>query len=69
MDKINWPQYIIDITSRGVSFQKIADECGFASAGAVHDLKSGQSSTCSYERGCALLLMHKRVMRRKGLGS
>ena len=48
-----------------MSLQKIADECGFASRGTLHDLTTGKSTTCSYERGDALVRLHKRVMRRK----
>lgn len=69
MNKIDWDRYITDIVGRGYTLQDIADECNFASKGAVHDLKSGKSTTCSYERGCALVLMHKRAMRRKVLAS
>lgn len=65
MNKIDWPKFITDLTDRGVTLREIAEECGFASPGALHDLKSGSSTTCSYERGCALMLMHRRVMRRK----
>lgn len=62
---MNWPNLIEIILSRGFTLQEIADECGFASKGAVHDLKSGQSATCSYERGQKLIEMHKKAMRRK----
>lgn len=62
---MNWPEKIEQILSRGYTLKQIADECGFASKGAVHDLKSGESATCNYERGERLLRLHRKAMRRK----
>lgn len=61
----NFQTMIQEILGRGVTLLEIARECGFASPGAVHDLKSGQQQTTSYERGEKLRHMHRRVMRRK----
>lgn len=62
---MDWKQLIEDLQSRGVTLEKIARECGFASKGAVHDLKSGVQLTCSYERGMRLVEFHKATMRKK----
>lgn len=62
---MNWKQLILDLTSRKITLQAIADECGFASKGHVHDLKTGRQATVSYDAGVKLVALHKRVMRRK----
>jgi hypothetical protein len=62
---IRWPEVIEQIVRAGVSLTKIADECGFSSAGALHDLKSGRSPTCTWERGAKLIDMHTKVTRRR----
>lgn len=63
---MNWNQIITDLQARGYTLEDIATECGFASKGAVHDLK-GQLNTksCLYERGVLLVALHKKTMRRK----
>lgn len=62
---MNWAQLVKQMTAKGLTLEEIALTCGFASRGALHDLTTRKSTTCSYERGIALLEMHKRVMRRK----
>lgn len=62
---MNWKQLIVDMTSRHVTLQNIADLCGMASKGHAHDLKTGRQSTVSYEVGVKLVALHKRVMRRR----
>ena len=62
---MDWKCIIADLQKAGNTLAVIAKECGFASAGTVHDLKTGLSATCSYERGHKLLEMHKRVMRKR----
>lgn len=66
---MDWKQLIIEILARGFTLAEIATECGFASAGALHDLKSGKQITCNYERGVLLLGMHKRVIRKPVLAA
>jgi hypothetical protein len=61
----DWYRIIQDLQDRKVTLQTIADECGFASRGAVHDLKMVDGATCSYERGAKLVAFHRKVMRRK----
>lgn len=60
---MDWQRIVLDILARGYVLREIAEECGFASPGAVHDLKSGAQTTCQYERGAKLLLMHKRALK------
>ena len=62
---MNWKHIVREMKTRGVTLDEIALICGFASRGALHDLTTGKSMTCSYERGIALVELHKRVMRRK----
>ena len=52
-------------SGQGWTLDKIAQECGFSSKGALHDLKSGLQKTCSYERGCRLMALHDRIKRRQ----
>ncbi len=61
---MNWKQIIQDMQDRGLTLDAIADKCGFASRGALFDLKTGSSATCSYERGVRLVEMHRRYKRR-----
>lgn len=65
MNPIDWPTTIGELQTWGVTLQEIADECGFASRGAVHELRTGESKTCSYERGCKLVAMHARAKRKQ----
>jgi hypothetical protein len=62
---MNWKQLIQDLTDRKITLQAIADECGFASKGHVHDLKTGRQCTVSYDAGVKLVALHKKAMRRK----
>ena len=64
ISRMDWYQIIQDLQDRQVTLQEIADKCGFASRGAVHDLKNVEKATCSYERGAKLVALHKRAMRR-----
>jgi hypothetical protein len=56
---------IADLLGRGWTLQRIADACGFASRGHVHDVLNGKQISVSWEIGDKLLRLHKRVMRRK----
>jgi len=63
---MDWKSIIADLQSRNVTLEEIAQECGFASRGAVHELKTqARQKTCSYEKGIRLIAMHRRTMRRK----
>jgi len=62
---MDWYTIINELQHRKVTLQQIADQCGFASRGAVHDLKNVKAATCSYERGVKLVALHKRVMHRR----
>ena len=62
--RMDWKSIIADLQQAGNTLANIAKECGFASPGTVHDLKTGLSTTCSWERGNKLIAMHKRVMRK-----
>jgi hypothetical protein len=60
---MDWKSIITDIQCSGRTLAAIAKECGFASAGALHDLKMTEGATCSYERGHKLMELHKKVKR------
>lgn len=62
---MNWKQTILDLTSRKITLEAIAKECGFSSKGHVHDLKTGRQATVSYDAGVKLVALHKKAMRRK----
>lgn len=64
---MDWTKIIGEIRARGYTLAEVAAACGFASAGAVHDLQSGKQKTSDYERGARLIALHKRVSRRKAL--
>ena len=59
-----WATVVAEIQQSGKTLAEIADECGFASASGVHDLKSGDAKTCSYERGVKLMEMHAKAVRK-----
>lgn len=61
---MNWPNIIKPILAHGYTLAQIADECGFASPGALHDLLKGRQKTCTYERGTRLLDMCRMVERK-----
>ena len=60
----DWPSIIADLQRR-MTLRQIAEHCGFASAGAVHSLKSGVQKSCEYERGAALVELHRRLTRKR----
>jgi len=62
---MNWKQLIADMQARGETMQTIADKCGFASSGHVHNLASGKQSDLKWTIGVSMIDLHKRVMRRK----
>lgn len=62
--RMNFQQLLSEL-SEHMTLQKIADECGMASRGHVHDLISGRQKTVSYEAGLKLVALHKKAMRRK----
>jgi hypothetical protein len=61
---MDWNKIISEILARGYTLREVAERCGFASPGALHDLKSGKQFTVSYERGVSLITMHRRTRRR-----
>lgn len=61
---MNWSKIISEL-AESMTLQQIADTCGLASKGHVHDIKTGKQKQVYYEAGCRLLAMHKKVMRRK----
>ena len=62
--RMEWKKLVSDLRTRGITFAEIAKECGFASAGAVHDLTTDQK-TVNYERGARLVEFHRKMMKRK----
>lgn len=61
-------QQLLSELSKLMTLQKIADECGMASRGHVHDLINGRQKTVSYEAGLKLVALHKKAMRRATKG-
>jgi hypothetical protein len=61
---MNWKQIVTDLFEE-LTLQQIADACGLASKGHVHDIKTGKQSQVYYDAGVKLLALHKKVMRRK----
>ena len=57
----NWNQILRDL-GEVMTLQQIADACGFASKGHVHDLRSGKKKSVTYELGVRLMALHKKVM-------
>ena len=66
---MNWPHIITQILSRGYQLREVAALCHFSSPGHLHDLKSGKQLSVEYERGAALLDLHRKVMRRRRVPS
>ncbi len=63
---MDWKTLISDLQERGFTLEQIAEECGFASRGAVHELKTQmRQKSCSYERGIKLIALHRKALRRK----
>lgn len=54
---MNWQTILSDLR-RVMTLQEIADGCGLASRGAVHNLLTGKQATVSYEIGAKLVSMH-----------
>jgi hypothetical protein len=62
---MNWHNIIAELQAAGWTLEAIAHECGFASKGHVHDLKTGHQKSCGFEAGIKLVELHKREMRKK----
>jgi hypothetical protein len=63
--KPDWQHIIQELRGRDLTLAYIADNCGFASRGHVHNLQKRPDSSVTWEIGDKLLKLHKRVMRRK----
>lgn len=55
--RMNWKQLLADLRMV-MTLQDIADTCGLASKGAVHDIASGRQKTVMYEIGACLIALH-----------
>jgi hypothetical protein len=62
---MNFQTIITEILERGYTLKAIADRCGLASAGHVHDLKTGRQKNVSFTAGTLLCNLHQSAMRRK----
>jgi hypothetical protein len=60
MTKTNWKP-ILESLAKSMTLRHIAELSGMASAGHVHDLKTGKQETVSYDIGVKLMQMHKRL--------
>lgn len=54
---MNWQKLLSDLRLV-MTLQEIADGCGLASRGAVHNLATGRQTTVSYDIGAKLVAMH-----------
>jgi hypothetical protein len=64
MTKTNWKPILTALT-KTMTLRSIAELSGMASAGHVHDLKTGKQETVSYDIGVKLMLMYKRLINTK----
>lgn len=64
MNKTNWKP-ILEALAKSMTLRHIAELSGMASAGHVHDLKTGKQETVSYDIGVKLMLMHKKMESKK----
>lgn len=62
---MNWPKLIKDLRDGGMTLQEIADACGFASRGAVHNLATGKQTTVTYDIGAKLVALQSVKTKRK----
>lgn len=61
---MNFAKLLRDINETGMSLQAIADYCGLASRGHVHDIMTGRQAHVYYEPGAKIIELHKREMRK-----
>lgn len=61
---MDWKPIIIDL-ERHMTQSEIATEAGMSSGSHVNNLKHGRQSSVSYEIGCRLVDMHRRVTRKE----
>lgn len=64
MNKTNWKP-ILEALAKSMTLRSIAELSGMASAGHVHDLKTGKQETVSYDIGVKLMQMHKKMESKK----
>lgn len=57
IERMNWQQILADLRMV-MTLQDIADSCGLASKGAVHDISTGRQKTVMYEVGVKLVALH-----------
>lgn len=55
--RMNWKQILADLRMV-MTLQDIADTCGLASKGTVHDIATGRQKTVMYEIGACLIALH-----------
>ncbi len=61
---MNWKHIISDIRQAGATLDQIAEECGFASRGHVHDVFTGKQGEPRWSIGNQLLVMHRKALRK-----
>lgn len=62
--KTNWKP-ILEVLAESMTLRSIAELSGMASAGHVHDLKTGKQETVSYDIGVRLMQMYKKAVSKK----
>lgn len=61
---MNWMPIMSELLKK-LTLQEVADRCGMASKGHVHDLATGRQRSVSYDVGDKLMQEYKRIMRRR----
>ncbi len=61
---MNWKTIIAEIRQSGATLEQIAQQCGFASRGHVHDLMTGKQAEPRWSIGDQLLALHRKARRR-----
>jgi hypothetical protein len=60
---MNWQKLLTEM-SEYMTLRQIAEACGFASAGHVHDVRSGKHLSVAFPLGTRIIAEHARVMRK-----
>lgn len=59
---MNWKNLLREMSGE-LTLQQIADRCGFASRGHVHDVLAGNQKSVSFDLGTRICAEHARIVR------
>jgi lambda repressor-like predicted transcriptional regulator len=60
---MDWKNIIAEIRQSGATLEQIANQCGFASRGHVHDVMTGKQGEPKWSIGDKLLSLHRKSIR------